>query len=50
MTCSSNVDLPAPFEFGNRFIVDYVSGQDALMEAERIKQELFIMEHDLWEY
>lgn len=37
-------------EFGNRFIVDYVSGQDALMEAERIKHELFIMEHDLWEY
>ena len=37
-------------EFGNRFIIDYVTGQDALMEAERIKHELFIMEHDLWEY
>jgi hypothetical protein len=37
-------------EFGNRFIVDYVTGQDALMEAERIKNDLFIMEHDLWEY
>jgi len=37
-------------EYGNRFIVDYVTGQDALMEAERIKNELFIMEHDLWEY
>lgn len=37
-------------EYGNRFIVDYVTGQDALMEAERIKNDLFIMEHDLWEY
>ncbi len=37
-------------EFGNRFIVDYLTGQDALMEAERIKEELFNMEHDLWEY
>jgi gliding motility associated protien GldN len=37
-------------EFGNRFIVDYVGGQDALLEAERIKDELFTMEHDLWEY
>ncbi|MEX0987678.1 MAG: gliding motility protein GldN [Bacteroidales bacterium] len=37
-------------EFGNRFIVDYVTGQDALMEAQRIKNDLFIMEHDLWEY
>ncbi|HKK61296.1 MAG TPA: gliding motility protein GldN [Bacteroidales bacterium] len=37
-------------EFGNRFIVDYTTGQDALLEAERIKNDLFIMEHDLWEY
>ncbi|MCF8225869.1 MAG: gliding motility protein GldN [Bacteroidales bacterium] len=37
-------------EFGNRFIVDYVIGQDALLEAERIKNDLFIMEHDFWEY
>lgn len=37
-------------EFGNRQIVDYVIGEDALMEAERIKNELFLMEHDLWEY
>ncbi len=34
----------------NRQIVDFMSGQDALMEAERIKGEIFIMEHDLWEY
>jgi len=25
-------------------------GQDILLEAERIKDDLFIMEHDLWEY
>lgn len=37
-------------EFGNRFIVDYLTGQDALMEAERVKNDLFLMEHDLWEY
>jgi len=37
-------------EFGNRQIVDYTIGQDALMEAERIKSEIFQMEHDLWEY
>jgi len=36
--------------YGNRFIVDYLKGQDALMEADRIKQDLFEMEHDLWEY
>ncbi len=35
---------------GNRFILDYLTGQDALMEAREIKQELFRMEHDLWEY
>jgi len=34
----------------NRMIVDFMSGQDALMEAERIKTDIFIMEHDLWEY
>lgn len=46
---SSNIAAESN-EFGNRFIVDYVTGQDALMEAERIKNDLFIMEHDLWEY
>ncbi|MFC2129384.1 gliding motility protein GldN [Bacteroidota bacterium] len=34
----------------NRLIIDFMSGQDALMEAERIKNEIFIQEHDLWEY
>ncbi len=36
--------------FGNRLLADYKMGQDVLLEAERIKEELFIMEHDLWEY
>ena len=36
--------------YGSRFITDYLKGQDALMEADRIKNDLFIMEHDLWEY
>ena len=36
--------------YGNRFVTDYLKGQDALMEADRIKNDLFIMEHDLWEY
>jgi len=36
--------------FGNRLIADYKLGQDVLLEAERIKEELFIEEHDLWEY
>jgi gliding motility associated protien GldN len=31
-------------------IQDYVTGMDALIEANRIKQELFKWEHDLWEY
>ncbi|MEZ5069418.1 MAG: gliding motility protein GldN [Bacteroidales bacterium] len=36
--------------FGNRLVGDYKLGQDVLLEADRIKQDLFIMEHDLWEY
>ncbi len=36
--------------FGNRMLSDYKLGQDVLLEAERIKNDLFIMEHDLWEY
>lgn len=34
----------------NRLIIDFMSGQDALMEAERIKSDIFVQEHDLWEY
>jgi len=34
----------------NRRIDEYMVGLDALLEAERIKTEIFNIEHDLWEY
>ena len=34
----------------NRQISQYRVGLDALLEAERIKEEIFHLEHDLWEY
>ncbi|MEZ5082600.1 MAG: gliding motility protein GldN [Bacteroidales bacterium] len=34
----------------DRNITDYASGMDALLEAERVKTELFEMEHELWEF
>ena len=34
----------------DRRINEYMIGLDALLEAERIKTEIFNMEHDLWEY
>ncbi|MBU0488217.1 MAG: gliding motility protein GldN [Bacteroidetes bacterium] len=34
----------------DRTIKEYAIGMDALLEAERIKYELFKIEHDLWEY
>ncbi len=34
----------------DRMIYDYTQGMDGLLEAERIKEELFVKEHDLWEY
>jgi hypothetical protein len=36
--------------FGNRMLQDYKIGQDILLESEKIKRDLFMMEHDLWEY
>jgi gliding motility associated protien GldN len=36
--------------YGNRALSSYKTGQDILLEAEKIKQDMFIMEHDLWEY
>jgi gliding motility associated protien GldN len=36
--------------YGNRALAQYKTGQDILLEAEKIKNDLFIMEHDLWEY
>jgi gliding motility associated protien GldN len=34
----------------DRSISSYAQGEDALLESERIKNELFTMEHDLWHY
>ncbi|MFN8863718.1 MAG: gliding motility protein GldN [Flavobacteriales bacterium] len=34
----------------DRFIESYTKGLDALMESERIKEEIFLTEHDLWHY
>lgn len=36
--------------YENRAISSYALGMDALLEAERVKEYLFNMEHDLWEY
>lgn len=36
--------------FDNRRIEAYATGIEALLEADRIKQYLFEVEHDLWEY
>jgi gliding motility associated protien GldN len=36
--------------YGNRALASYKTGQDILLEADKIKQDLFVMEHDLWEY
>ena len=34
----------------DRKVSEYMVGLDALLEAERIKTEIFNIEHDLWEY
>ena len=34
----------------DRKISDYKTGLDAVLESERIKEEIFHLEHDLWEY
>ena len=36
--------------YDNRFIVDYLVGDDILFESDKIKSSLMEMEHDLWEY
>lgn len=36
--------------YENREVQAYMQGLNVLHEAEKIKQELFEMEHDLWEY
>ncbi len=34
----------------DRKIIQYAKGLDGLLEAERVKDDLFKVEHDLWEY
>jgi gliding motility associated protien GldN len=34
----------------NREVASYAKGIDALLESEKIKNNLFLMEHDLWHY
>ena len=36
--------------YDNRTVTSYALGIDAQLEAEKIKQSIFEMEHDLWEY
>lgn len=36
--------------YNNRWINSYTLGVDALLESEKLKEWLFNMEHDLWEY
>lgn len=36
--------------YDNREIVQYMQGVNNLMEAEKIKEQLFEIEHDLWEF
>jgi gliding motility associated protien GldN len=36
--------------FDDRMITAYTVGQSSMFEADRIKEELFNFEHDLWEY
>lgn len=34
----------------NRSIAEYKAGLDALLEAERVKDDTFVMEHDMWHF
>lgn len=36
--------------YNNRAITDYSAGMETTLEAERIKQDLFLKEHDMWEF
>jgi gliding motility associated protien GldN len=36
--------------YNDRYISDYTVGKSTLFEADRLKNELFNFEHDLWEY
>tara|TARA_B110000444_G_C18754955_1_gene554640 strand:- start:109 stop:966 length:858 start_codon:yes stop_codon:yes gene_type:complete len=34
----------------DRSVIEYARGMDGLAESERVKEELFLLEHDLWHY
>ncbi len=36
--------------YNNRNIEQYAAGLDAMLEAERIKNEIFTFEHDMWQF
>jgi gliding motility associated protien GldN len=36
--------------YNDRYINEYLVGREAMYEADRVKNELFKFEHDLWEY
>ncbi|OFX43320.1 MAG: hypothetical protein A2046_08380 [Bacteroidetes bacterium GWA2_30_7] len=36
--------------YDNRLISEYMTGLDAILESEKIKNKIFELEHDLWEY
>jgi gliding motility associated protien GldN len=36
--------------YNDRRIPEYLTGKDAMYESERLKNEIFKFEHDLWEY
>ena len=36
--------------YDNRFVVQYTTGIETLYEAERIRNNIFTIEHDMWEY
>jgi gliding motility associated protien GldN len=36
--------------YNNRAISEYAAGMDQMLEAQRIKEQLFTKEHDMWEY
>jgi hypothetical protein len=36
--------------YDNRLISDYLVGIEAIREGERIQNEMFLKEHDMWEY
>lgn len=34
----------------DRYIMQYASGKDAILESDRINQDVLEFEHDLWSY